>query len=67
MNPIKIVTRVKQQLAQTQRRMGEGVLALGEMLAQGLQVLVPGMGAGISSSSRTSGYGKLCQRSLVSG
>lgn len=28
--------------------MGEGVLSLGEMLAQGLQVMVPGVGAGIS-------------------
>jgi hypothetical protein len=45
---MKIVNLVKKQLADSKRRMGEGVLSLGEMLAQGLQVMVPGVGAGIS-------------------
>jgi cytochrome bd-type quinol oxidase subunit 2 len=45
---MKIVTLAKKQLADSKRRMGESVLSVGEMLAQGLQVMVPGVGAGIS-------------------
>lgn len=45
---MKIVNLVKKQVADSKRRMGEGALSLGEMLAQGLQVMVPGVGAGIS-------------------
>jgi hypothetical protein len=45
---MKIVNLVKKQVADSKCRMGEGVLSLGEMLAQGLQVMVPGVGAGIS-------------------
>jgi hypothetical protein len=45
---MKIVTLVKKQLTDSKHRMADGVLTLGEMLAQGLQVMVPGVGAGIS-------------------
>lgn len=45
---MKILSLAKKQLVDIKRRMSEGVLSLGEMLAQGLQVLVPGAGAGIS-------------------
>jgi hypothetical protein len=45
---MKIVNLMKNKLADSKSRMGEGVLSLGEMLMQGLQVLVPGLGAGIS-------------------
>jgi hypothetical protein len=45
---MKIASLVTKQLADSKRRMADGVLTMGEMLAQGLQVMVPGLGAGIS-------------------
>ena len=47
-NPIKALTLIKQQLADKKRHIGDGMLSVCNVLAQGLQVLVPGVGAGIS-------------------
>ncbi len=47
-NPIKSLTSIKKQLADIKRCIGDGVLSISEILVQGLQVLVPGAGAGIS-------------------
>jgi hypothetical protein len=45
---MKFVTSIKNRAADAKQRIGEGAFSLGEMLVQGLQVLVPGAGAGIS-------------------
>jgi uncharacterized transporter YbjL len=45
---MKFVTSIKNRVKTARQRIGEGVFSFGEMLAQGLQVLVPGAGAGIS-------------------
>lgn len=47
-NPIKSLTSIRKQLADKKRRIGDGMLSISEILVQGLQVLVPGAGAGIS-------------------
>ncbi len=45
---MQFVTSIKNRVSIARQRIGEGVFSFGEMLAQGLQVLVPGAGAGIS-------------------
>ena len=42
------VTSIKNFTSLKKRQFGEGLFSLGDLLAQGLQVLVPGAGAGIS-------------------
>jgi hypothetical protein len=45
---MKFVALIKNRAADAKQRIGEGAFSLGDMLVQGLQVLVPGAGAGIS-------------------
>jgi uncharacterized membrane protein YidH (DUF202 family) len=45
---MQFVTSIKNRVTTARQRIGEGVFSFGELLAQGLQVLVPGAGAGIS-------------------
>jgi hypothetical protein len=47
MQRTKFVTSINDRVTDANRRIGEDVFSAGEMLSKGLQVFVPGAGAGI--------------------